>query len=267
MKKIVSCVLAAVAAVLTLASCCKEQTVATKTFTIGLDDSFPPMGFRDEQTHEIVGYDVDLAREVAKRRGWTFKAMPIDWNTKELSLDSGEIDCIWNGFTMTPERREAICFTPAYLKNAQIVIVREDSPVQTLADLAGKRVEVQAGSSAMEAIEGNPEFHKSLKEVTGVKENLTALMDLESGAVDAVVIDLVVGRDSIRRSGKAFRVLEESLSPEEYGIGFKKGNDELMKAVWETLCEMAADGTVEKIDQKWFGSSLSTISACVKEVR
>ena len=266
MNKLLLSTLAVAAAAVTLVSCSRESTPQSAlqdvssitTFKLGLDDSFPPMGFRDEN-HEVVGYDIDLAREVCKRRGWELVPTPIDWNTKELSLDSGEIDCIWNGFTMTEERKKALCFTPAYLENAQILVVRADSPVKTLADLAGKRVEAQAGSSAMDAIDSNPEFKASLREVIGVKENLTALMELESGTVDAVCIDLVVGQDSIRRSGKDFRVLDEALAPEQYGIGFKKGNDALMNAVWETLCEMAADGTVAKIDEKWFGREISTI--------
>lgn len=248
---------------LTLTSCRQNTaepsaTPAAKTFILGLDDSFPPMGFRNEQ-NEIVGYDIDLAREVCKRLGFELVLRPIDWNAKELEIASGNIDCIWNGFTMTPERQEALTFTPAYLRNAQVIVVRAASTYKTLEDLAGKTVEAQAGSSAMEAIDGAADFKKSLKEVIGVKDNLTALMDLEAGGVDAVCMDLLVANDNIQRSGKDLRILEQSLAPEEYGIGFKKGNTELRDQVWKTLVEMAQDGTIKPIAEKWFGKDISII--------
>jgi len=229
------------------------------TFVLGLDDSFPPMGFRDEN-HEIVGYDVDLAKEVCRRLGLQLKLQPIDWNAKEMELNTGNIDCIWNGFTITDERKQAMTFTPPYLRNAQVLVVRVDSGIETLEDLAGKKVATQAGSSGKEAIDDTPEFKDSLAEVVEVKDYLTALMDLEAKGVDAVVMDLIVANDCIRRSGKSgFAVLEETLAAEEYGIGFRKGDTALMEKVWETLEEMAADGTVAQIDEQWLGADLSII--------
>ena len=251
--------LAAGLAALVMAGCSPADKSASNAFVLGLDDSFPPMGFRDEN-HEIVGYDIDLAKEACSRLGLELKLQPIDWNAKELELNTKNIDCIWNGFTITAERKEAMTFSPAYLRNAQVAVVRADSGIKTLADLAGKKVATQAGSSGKEAIDDTPEFRDSLAEVVEVKDYLTALMDLEAKGVDAVVMDLIVANDCIRRSGKAsFAILDESLATEEYGIGFRKGDTELMEKIWGALEAMAADGTVAKIAEKWLGADISII--------
>ncbi len=227
-------------------------------FVLGLDDAFPPMGFRDSN-NEIVGYDIDLAKEAAKRIGVKLQSQPIDWNAKEQELNTGKIDCIWNGFTITADRAKVIAFTKPYLKNAQVVVVRADSPVKSLADLKGKSVGLQAGSSAADAVDGAADFKASLKGVVEFKDNLTALMDLEIKGVDAVVMDLLVANDNINRSGKAYRILSESLSPEDYGVGFRKNDLALMNKVQETLEAMAKDGTIAKIATKWFGADISVV--------
>ncbi len=251
---IAMCMLAAIAGVFAVSCSGGAEHGGDNVFVLGLDDSFPPMGFRNEK-NEIVGYDIDLAREVCRRLGYEFKAQPIDWNAKEMELNTGKIDCIWNGFSLTPERAESMTFTPPYLRNAQVIVVRKDSPLKTLADFSGKRVCTQAGSSGAKAIDDAAEFKSTLKEVVEVRDYLTALMDLESGGVDGVVMDLLVANDNISRSGKPFVILEESLAPEEYAIGFKKGNTELAEKVWNTLLEMAKDGTVSEISRKWFGGA------------
>jgi polar amino acid transport system substrate-binding protein len=235
------------------------QKVLNKgTLVLGLDDSFPPMGFRDEN-NEIVGYDIDLATEVTRRMGVKLVCQPIDWNAKEQELNTGEIDCIWNGFTITEERKKAVLYTPPYLKNAQVIVVKENSPVQTLKDLSGKKVGTQAGSSSVDAIEDAVDFKASLGEVVEYKDFLTALMDLDVGGTDGVVIDLVVANDNINRSGKPFRILKETLGEEEFGIGFRKNDKALEEKVWETLLGMARDGTVAQIAEKWLGADISII--------
>ena len=235
-----------------------ENILNKKKLIMGLDDSFPPMGFRNEN-NEIVGYDVDLAKEAAKRIGIELVLQPIDWNAKEQELNTGEIDCIWNGFTITEERRRNVLYSPPYLKNAQVVVVKGNSPVQTLKDLSGKKAGTQAGSSSIHAIDDAPAFKSSLKEVVEYKDFLTALMDLDVDGVDAVVIDLVVANDNINRSGKNFRILNERLGEEEFGIGFRKNDHALADKVWATLLEMAKDGTVAKIAAKWLGADISII--------
>ncbi len=270
MKKftVASCLAIACALIagLSLVSCAKKDAadgslkavMDKKSFVLGLDDSFPPMGFRDEN-NGIVGYDIDLAKEVTKRMGVELVCQPIDWNAKEQELNTGKIDCIWNGFTITPERAVAMTFTKPYLKNAQVLVVRSDSGIKTLADLAGKTVGLQAGSSAADALEGATAFKASLKGTVEFKDNLTALMDLEAKGVNAVVMDLLVANDNINRSGKAYTILSESLSPEEYGVGFRKADVALMSKVQSTLEAMAADGTIAKIATKWFGADISVV--------
>lgn len=266
MKKILLSVAAIFCAALVFAGGAKDtgednSLVKVKeagVFVMGLDDSFPPMGFRDEN-NEIVGYDVDLAREVSIRMGVELKTQPIDWNAKEQELNTSKIDCIWNGFTITPERAKMLTFTKPYLKNAQVLVVREDSSYKTLKDLSGKNVGLQAGSSAANALEDATDFHASLKNVVEFKDNLMALMDLEVRGVDAVVMDLLVANDNINRSGKPCRILAESLSSEDYGIGFRKKDVALMSEVQRVLEEMAADGTIAKLGKKWFGADISIV--------
>jgi polar amino acid transport system substrate-binding protein len=235
-----------------------ENILNKKKFVLGLDDSFPPMGYRNEN-NEIVGYDVDLAKEVTRRLGVELVLQPIDWNAKEQELNTGEIDCIWNGFTITEERKQALTYTPPYLKNAQVIVVKGNSPAQTLKDLAGKTAGTQAGSSSVDSLDEAPEFTSSLKDVVEYKDFLTALMDLDVGGINAVVIDLVVANDNINRSGKDFRILAETLGEEEFGIGFRKNDKALADKVWETLLAMAMDGSVAKIATKWLGAVISII--------
>ncbi len=225
---------------------------------LGLDDSFPPMGFRNDD-NQVVGYDIDLAKEVAKRLGVQLAPQPIDWNAKEQELNTGKIDCIWNGFTITAERQKAMLFTGPYLRNAQVVVVKKGSGYATLSSLKGKKVGLQAGSSAADALEGAKAFKASLEEVVEFKDNLTALMDLEARGVDAVVMDLIVANDNIKRSGKGYQVLEESLAPEVFGVGFRKSDRALRDAVQKALDAMKSDGTLARITTQWFGSDISVV--------
>lgn len=253
MKKIMA-VLCGLLACLSMASAAKKSN----KFVLGLDDSFPPMGYRDADNN-IVGYDIDLAKEVTKRLGLELVCQPIDWSAKEMELKTGKIDCIWNGFTMTDERQKKMAFTAPYLENAQVVVVRSDSGFKTLADLKGKKVGVQAGSSAQDALDEAGEFKASLKEVVEFQENVTALNDLEIKSIDGVVMDLVVANYSIQQGKKDFVVLGETLAPEKYGIAFSKKNKKLRDSVQATLEAMAKDGTMAKITEKWFGSDISKI--------
>jgi polar amino acid transport system substrate-binding protein len=235
-----------------------QNILNKKKLVLGLDDSFPPMGYRNEQ-NEIVGYDVDLAKEVAGRLGVQLVLQPIDWNAKEQELNTGEIDCIWNGFSITDERKAALSFSKPYLRNSQVVVVKSNSQAFKLTDLAGKVAGLQAGSSAADALDAATAFKASLKDVIEYKDNLTALMDLDVGGADAIILDLVVANDNIQRSGKAFRILAEDLGAEEFGIGFRKRDVALTNKVQETLEAMAKDGTVARIATKWFGSDISII--------
>lgn len=228
------------------------------TFILGLDDSFPPFGYRDEN-NEIVGFDIDVAREVCKKLGVELVTQPIDWDAKEQELATKQIDCIWNGFTVTEERKAAMTFSVPYVNNAQVVIVKSSSPYNALSDLAGKTIGAQAGSSAIEAIDGTPEFRSSIKEVVEFADNLTALMDLEIGGCDAVVMDLLVANFAIQESGKDCRILSQSLVAEEYAVGFRLGDTELVDAVNNAMLDMAKDGTLAKISVKYFGADITSV--------
>lgn len=227
-------------------------------FVLGLDESFPPMGFRDE-SGEIVGFDIDVAREVCSRLGIELVVQPISWDTKEQELDTGKIDCIWNGFTITEERKQQVLFSEPYMKNQQIIVVMEDSDVTSLADLKGKKLGLQSGSSAADALAGSADFKASLGEVAEFDDNMTALMDLEKGGVDAVLMDEIVARYYMQTKNKGYKVLDEALAAEEYGIGFRKDDQALMQKFQDTLNEMAADGTLADISTEWFGKDITTI--------
>ncbi len=228
-----------------------EKAEEKETLVIGIDDKFAPMGFRDEN-NEIVGFDIDLAKAAAEKMAVEIKFQPIDWKTKEAELNSGRIDLIWNGYTVTDERKEKVLFTKPYLANAQVVVTLADSELSKLDDLAGKVVGLQSLSSASDALAGNP-ISEDIKTVTEFSDNVTALSDLKSGRLDAVVIDEIVINYYMTTQKDTFKILDEELAPEEYAVGVKKGNEELLNKVQTALDEMNNDGTSEEISIKWLG--------------
>lgn len=226
-------------------------------FILGLDDSFPPMGFRDEN-NEIVGFDIDLAKEVTSRMGVELVVQPISWDSKEMELNSGNIDCIWNGMSINDERKEAMNLSKAYLRNDMVFVVLDSSAYNSQADLAGKKVAVQNGSSAQEILEGS-EFNGQAGEIIGYDDNVTAFMDLDANGVDAVFLDSVVANYFITSKNKPYRILSDVLYEEEYAIGFRKNDQALRDEVQKILIEMKADGKVDEISTKWFGSDITII--------
>lgn len=228
-----------------------EYILEKGELVLGLDDSFPPMGFRGEDG-EIVGFDIDLAREVAARMGVELRLQPIDWDSKVLDLNSRDIDVIWNGLTITPEREEQITFSKPYIANRQIVIVQQGSGISTKADLAGAVVGIQLGSSAQNAVESDPAVLESFAELARYQDNVQALLDLEVGRIDAVVVDEILGRYYISQRPGTFAVAEEYFAEEQYGIGFRKGEEAFAARVDEALDAMVADGTAAEISRTWF---------------
>ena len=222
-------------------------------FIVGFDAEFPPYGFKNDTTGEYVGFDLDLAQEVCDRNNWTLVKQPINWDAKDTELDSGSIDCIWNGFTMNG-REDEYTWSEPYIDNKQVVIVKSDSNINSLDDLADKKVEVQADSSALAALE---EDQKSLADtfetLTQVADYNTAFMDLESGACDAVAMDIGVAQYKVASASNPddYKILDKEISSEQYGVGFKKGNTELRDQVQQTLDEMQKDGTIDKIAAKY----------------
>ena len=225
-------------------------------FIVGLDDQFPPMGFRGQDSNEIIGFDIDLAKEAAKRLGVKVEFKPVAWDGIILSLDRGDIDVVWNGLTITEEREQKILFSKPYLNNRQIIMVRNDSNVKTLADLKGKVIGLQRGSSSEKALASNQSFSKSIKEVKKYENNNLALMDLEAKRVEAVVIDEIVGRWSMASKPGVYKVLDEDLGKELYGVGIRKTDVSFKEELDRVLDQIKNDKAGEDISKKWFGTNI-----------
>ncbi|MEI6100955.1 MAG: amino acid ABC transporter substrate-binding protein [Eubacteriales bacterium] len=226
------------------------------TLILGLDDSFPPMGFKDE-SGKIVGFDIDLATEVAKRMGVELKLQPIDWKAKEMELNNKNIDVIWNGLSITEDRLKTMLFSKPYMENKQIVVVLQKSKIEKLADLKGKQVAVQDGSSAQDALKSaDAALLASIKQID-FKDNVTALMDLKNGNVDALAMDSVVADYYTSKEVGTFRTLDETLAPEQYGVGFRLTDKSFCDEVDKQLDAMKADGTFKTISTKWFGKKVA----------
>ena len=223
-----------------------------ETLIVGFDASFPPYGYKDDDG-EYVGFDLELAQEVCDRNDWKFVKQPIDWDAKDMEIDSGTIDCIWNGFTMNG-REDEYTWSDPYIDNKQVIVVATDSGINSFDDLSGKLVETQADSSALAALQGDQkELAGTFGSLTEIAEYNTAFMDLESGACDAIAMDIGVAYYQInsRKNPDDYKVLDEEISSEQYAVGFKLGNEELRDKVQATLDEMAEDGTVAKIAEKY----------------
>lgn len=272
MKKLLAGLLVVVG-MMTFVGCSKKEVKETKAvatteesetsladikeqgyFTLGLDDSFPPMGFRDKKTNKVVGFDIDLATEVAKRLGVELKIQPIEWDAKTMELKNKNIDVIWNGLTITEDRKGKFGFSSPYLKNSQIIIVAKDSAIDKQSDLAGKVVGVQLDSSGEAALNAT-DVATSAKEVVKFNTYTEALLDITAGRVDAVVVDEVVGRYYISKKPGEYKVASEDFGSEEYGVGFRIEDASFIKAVDEALDAMKKDGTADEIANKWFGDT------------
>jgi polar amino acid transport system substrate-binding protein len=254
MKKILAIVLV-MGMVFSLAACKNSSTKSADkdTLTVGFDQDFPPFGYVGDDG-EFTGFDIDMAKECAKRMGKEIVLQPINWDAKDMELEAGTIDCIWNGFTING-REDQYTWSKAYMDNSQVVVVKADSGIKSLADLAGKVVEVQKESSAQSALEDDThtDLLASFGQFLTVDQYNTAFMDLESGAVDAIAIDIGVAKFQLQGKEDQFTILDEQISTEQYGIGFLKGNEELRDQVEKTLMEMVDDGTFAEISNKYFG--------------
>lgn len=217
-------------------------------FVVGFDETFKPFGYKDDNG-EYTGFDLELAQAVADKNGWEIELSPIDWDTKDAQIDSGTIDVIWNGFTIEG-REDAYEFTDPYYLNDQVILVREGSNINSLADLAGKTVVAQVNSPAYDNLAEGGDYYESLGSTLGALETApeyqTALMQLESGACDAVAIDYPTAQSLI--AGKdGYVILDEVVSSENYGVGAKKGNTELIEKIQTALIELYNDGAIEEI--------------------
>ena len=275
MKK-VSAILMTLMVAAALAACGSESTGGTKgtegsasdaaastdgldydKLIIGVDDTFAPMGFLDEN-NELTGFDIEMAKAVGEKLGIPAEFQTIDWSMKEQELNQGNIDLIWNGYSVTDERAEKVLFTDAYLDNKQVVVTMADSGIQSLADLNGKVVAVQADSSAIEAIEANPEIGDTFADRPEFATNDEAIMDMEAGRSDAVVADSVLLNYVISHKDdpSKYVILDEDFGSEQFAVGVRKEDTALCEAINNAFKELKADGTVGELSVKWFGEDV-----------
>lgn len=264
-KKFVAILLAVLMLATLMAGCQKPADDAeTRTFTVGFDAEFPPYGYIDDNG-EYDGFDLALAAEVCERLGWELELQAIVWDSKDAELEAGNIDCIWNGFTKSPDRVDDYTWSVPYVDNSQVIVVRDDSGIASLADLAGKTVMVQAGSSALSALEGEDcaELTATFGELLEVADYNAGFMELENGTIDALAMDIGVANYQIATRGGGYTILDESIATEVYCVGFLLGNTELMYTVQGALLEMAEDGTMLEIAEKYVDRGLVIDSLCL----
>ena len=251
-KKAVALMLSTVMAMGMVSAASVQASVEDKTLIVGFDAEYPPYGYMDEDG-EYTGFDLELAQAVCDLEGWTLDKKPINWDSKDMELNSGSIDCIWNGFTING-REDDYTWSNPYLNNEQVMVVAADSGIEKLDDLAGKNVVVQAASAALDALnsDDNKDLTASFASLTENPDYNTAFMNLDSGAADAIAVDIGVAKYQLsqREEGK-YVILDEPIQSEQYGIGFKKGNDELKDTVWEEVLKLYDAGEVDKLAEKY----------------
>ena len=269
LKRVFAAALTGVLALSLLAGCQPQENTGTgsnasdvstgswdgKTLVVGVDDKFAPMGFRDEN-NEIVGFDIDLAKAAAEHMNCEVEIKAINWNNKTMELNNGNVDVIWNGLTITDERKQDMLFTKPYLANEQVVVVKNDnSEINAISDLADKNVVLQEDSSALEAFQ-KQEVYNEVANLAKVADNAMGFLEIKNGTSDALVVDSVVAKYYIEKEPDTYRIVGEALAPEEYGIGIKKGNEDLLNKLQAALDTMWEDGTAAEISEKWFGEDL-----------
>ena len=247
-NKVMAALLVAAMAAGVLAGCGSKSE--DKTFTVGFDAEYPPYGYMDDNG-EYTGFDLELAEKVCEMEGWTLEKKPIAWDSKDMELESGAIDCIWNGFTVDG-REDDYTWSQPYVDNSQVIVVAEGSGISTLADLAGKNVGVQAASAALTLLqEDQADLAATFGGLQEFADYNSAFVELQAGSVDAVAMDVGVANYQIKSRGEGYTILSEVLNSEKYAVGFKKGNTELCEKVDADLTKLAEDGTIKELAEKY----------------
>ena len=262
-KKTVAVMMAALMAMGMMTGVSVQAGVKDKTLIVGFDAEYPPYGYMDENG-EYTGFDLELAEAVCEMEGWELVKKPINWDSRDLELNSGSIDCIWNGFTMNG-REDDYTFSTPYVDNSQVIVVAEASGIEKLEDLAGKTVGVQAASAALQLLQtsekegGQKELADTFGSLNEFADYNTAFTELQAGALDALAIDIGVANYQLKSRGEGYTILSEELNTEQYAIAFKKGNEELRDIIDADLKKLTEDGTVAKLAEKYDIADMVTL--------
>lgn len=245
------------AIVIMMSGCGKNGNIKSPLI-VGLDIS--PIGYVDERG-EVVGFEVDLAREAIKRAGSIPEFKIIKWSEKEQELNSGQIDLIWNGMDITPERKEIMLFSKPYMNNYLLIVVNEGNPLKIYSeiDFRGKNIGVKAGTTAEHYIKERASLRESIKELKSYDGDELVFDALKNGEIDVLISDEIVARYLMAKHGYEFEILPKMIDGvHEYGIGFRKEDVELRDAIQDAFDSMVSDGTAKKISEKWFNADLIT---------
>lgn len=232
---------------------------------VGFDAEYPPYGYMDDNG-DYTGFDLELAEAVCELESWEMVATPIDWDSKDMELETGNIDCIWNGFTMNG-REDSYTFSVPYVDNSQVIVTSEDAGIESLADLEGKIVGVQADSAALALLDeggDQADLGATFAELQQFGDYNTAFAELQAGSLDAVAIDIGVANYQIA-GREGYKVLDEYLNSEQYAVGFKKGNTALCDIINEDLAVLLESGVFDEIAAKYAEMGIPADMLCLAE--
>lgn len=270
MKKII---IGAVAffSTLSLAACSSSQETSQdkwssyeeeKKITIGFDKTFVPMGFEDTDG-SYIGFDIDLATAVFEKYGIEIEWQPIDWDLKETELNNGNIDLIWNGYSVTDERKEKVLFTESYMENKQVLVTKKSSGIVAASDMKDKVLGAQAGSSGYSIFEERPEVLKDIvanNDATQYSTFNEALIDLKNDRIDGLLIDRVYANYYLQQEGliEEYNIIDVGYDDGSFAVGARKTDETLVKKINVAFAELYAEGTFQEISEKWFGDDVAT---------
>nr|WP_315020671.1 amino acid ABC transporter substrate-binding protein [uncultured Aminipila sp.] len=223
---------------------------------IGLDDTFAPMGFRDESGN-LAGFDIDLANAVGEQLGVKITFQPIDWDAKEMELTSKRIDCIWNGMSVTDERMKKMALTDKYINNSIIIMAKDNTvKVEKAEDLAKYNVGTQADSSALEVLKSNEAYDTYADKISEYKTYDEAIMDLQAGRIDCIAVDQVLGEYKNTKLDKKMVVCDYGFGDDFYAIGCRVEDTDVAAKITEAIAAVIKSGKAEEISNKWFGRNI-----------
>ena len=220
------------------------------TLVVGLDDTFAPMGFRDEQDN-IVGFDIDLATAVEEELGIKVEFKSIEWDAKEGEREAKNIDCVWNGMSWTEDRAKSMSLSKKYMNNKIVIMSMQDIDITDSAQLANYKIGTQADSSALDGIKADKNYESFQANVKEYGDYAAAYLDMKAGRIDVMVIDAVMGDYTYPDLKKSSYVFMDDF----YAVGFRKGDTELTNKVNDALQKVLDSGKGAEISQKWFKNS------------